>query len=343
MGDWEDSPQCGVCGNHEDGDVCTFCGADMETGRERIDGMSYEKFKEKRFTDANLKVVHQAESMIAEYSDAGYTLSLRQLFYQFVSRDLLENSMRSYKRLGSIVTDGRMAGLLPWDGIEDRGREMKSWLIEEDIDEILRDLPRSYAADYWQGQDRYVEVWVEKDALSSVVRKAVMPLRVGYMACRGYLSASEAYGAGKRMSEAEGEGKTPLVIHLGDHDPSGIDMTRDNRDRLEIFNYGEVEVQRIALNSDQIDLYQPPPNPAKLTDSRASDYIARYGTKSWELDALEPSVIEQLIIDAIQPHIDPEPWASAQRRERENRDMLRSLRTRWDEIEELLSRDVDED
>ena len=297
-----------------------------------------------RFTDYNPKkeaqaVIAQADAIIRDYSGQGYTLTLRQLYYQFVSKDLIPNNDRSYKRLGEIVSQARLAGMLPWDGIEDRGREMKSWLIEEDIDNILADLPSNYAADYWADQAFYVEVWVEKDALASVVRRACMPLRVGYMACKGYLSASEAYRAGKRMERAMYDGKTPIVIHLGDHDPSGIDMTRDNGDRLELLSGDFVEVRRIALNRDQIDEYAPPPNPAKITDSRAADYIREHGNLSWELDALEPSVIVDLITREIEPLIIDEHWERARRREQENRRTLRQLRHRWDDVEAMLRND----
>lgn len=298
-----------------------------------------EQFITKTFRADTQVVIDQADEIIRDYQSQGYTLTLRQLYYQFVSKDLIPNHDKEYKRLGNIITDARMAGLISWDAIEDRGRGMKGWLIEEDIDEILRDLPYSYAADHWADQDRYIEVWVEKDALSSVVAQAVRPYRVGYMACKGYLSASEAYRAGKRMEEAKAAGKEPLVIHLGDHDPSGLDMTRDNATRLETFSWDWVEVERIALNRDQIDEFNPPPNPAKITDSRAEGYIREHGRTSWELDALPPNVLERLIQDAIKPHIDPEPWAAAQERERHNRAMLRGVRERWDDIVALLSDD----
>jgi hypothetical protein len=103
-------------------------------------------------------------------------------------------------------------------------------------------------------------------------------------------------------------GQEPLIIHLGDHDPSGIDMTRDNRDRLGMFAQHNVEVIRLALNMDQVEQYTPPPNPAKTTDSRAKDYIAAYGTSSWELDALEPRVINELLHTTIRGCIDAEEW-----------------------------------
>lgn len=299
----------------------------------------YEVFIPKTFRGDKAALIEQADQIIQTYDRDGYTLTLRQLYYQFVSRDVIPNTEASYKSLGKLVTDARQAGLLPWDGIEDRGRERKAWLVEEDIQEILRDIPYNYAADRWAGQDYYIEVWVEKEALSNVVERACRPLRLPYMACKGYLSASEAYSAGKRMADACIDGKQPLIIHLGDHDPSGIDMTRDNEKRVRLFSgIDDVEVMRIALNRDQIDQYNPPPNPAKVTDSRAASYIATHGRTSWELDALEPSVVVGLITDAVKPLIDPEPWSEAEQRERENRRLLTRVRTRWDDVVALLDR-----
>lgn len=98
------------------------------------------------------------------------------------------------------------------------------------------------------------------------------------------------------------------MIHLGDHDPSGIDMTRDNFKRLSMFAGREVTVERIALNWDQVEEYDPPPNPAKMTDSRYEGYRSAYGDDSWELDALDPRVIQQLIVEHVEAHMDPLAW-----------------------------------
>ena len=104
------------------------------------------------------------------------------------------------------------------------------------------------------------------------------------------------------------------ILHLGDHDPSGIDMTRDNAERLADVFGGDVELKRIALNMDQIDEYAPPPNPAKVTDSRFEQYLLMYGAESWELDALEPSVINELIVNEVALLRDDELFDEAQAR-----------------------------
>lgn len=218
-----------------------------------------------------------------------------------------------------------MNGIISWTAIEDRNRGSKGWLIEEDLGRIFRDLPYSFAVDMWARQENYVEVWVEKEALGNVIEKACRSFRVRHMACKGYLSASEAWRAGKRMHHALLRRQNPVIIHLGDHDPSGIDMSRDNEDRVSMFGGCWVDLKRIALNMDQVEQYNPPPNPAKVTDSRAEDYIRRFGSTSWELDALEPSTLIDLIRSEIEPLINYDLWEEDSDREDEMRKRLREM------------------
>lgn len=180
-------------------------------------------------------------------------------------------------------------------------------------------------------------MWVEKEALGNVIEKACYPYGVPHMACKGYLSASEAYRAGKRMKRALHRGQQPIMIHLGDHDPSGLDMTRDNEDRLQMFSESyNVDVRRIALNMNQIDQYAPPPNPAKVTDSRAKEYIRKHGRVSWELDALEPNVLVNLIRDELGKLVDDDKWDKVRDAEREKQKVLKSLSDKWPTIRRML-------
>lgn len=291
------------------------------------------QYRSINFGSTKQQLIDTADGIIRDYQRQGYTLTLRQLYYQFVSRGLIENSERSYKNLGSSISDARDAGLIDWYGIEDRGRGILSWLIEEDEQNVLNGIESGLALNFWERQNAYVEVWVEKEALSSVIRRPCERFRVPYMACKGYLSASEAWRAGQRFAQAEEEGRRCVMIHLGDHDPSGIDMTRDNGDRIRLYSMGaEVEVRRIALNMDQVEQYSPPPNPAKISDSRAVEYIRRFGRTSWELDALEPSVLDKLIADEIKTLINPELWSETSSEEDERREILAKLHANWDEV-----------
>jgi len=163
----------------------------------------------------------------------------------------------------------------------------------------LKQTKEQYKLDVWQGQNFRPEVWVEKKALVGVIGRICNELRVDFFACKGYNSQSEQWRAGQRFANYINRGQRPIVFHLGDHDPSGLDMTRDNRERLEIFVGVPTMVQRLALNMSQIEELKPPPKPAKITDSRAVGYIEEHGESSWELDALDPQYINDLIRSAL--------------------------------------------
>lgn len=300
--------------------------------------MAKELFIDRNFAPTSLTIIEQANEIITAYRAQGFTLTLRQLYYQFVSRDLLPNKQTEYKRLGSIINDARLAGLIDWSAIEDRTRNVRTHPSWETPADIIESAASGYAEDLWEGQEYRPEVWIEKDALLGVIEPVCSRYRIPYFACRGYTSQSEQYRAGKRFARHIDAGLTPLVIHLGDHDPSGIDMTRDNFDRLTMFSRSEVEVRRIALNMDQIRKHRPPPNPAKETDSRSSGYIAKYGNKSWELDALDPTVIDRLIAAEVQDVLDTSAWENAVAKEMKRRKFLKKASERWEEIEEMLGR-----
>lgn len=264
-----------------------------------------EKYITKNFKPESLAIIDQANLIIEEYEAQGLSLTLRQLYYQFVARDLIPNTQHSYKRLGGIINNGRMAGLIDWNAIEDRTRNMQKNLHLDGPSDAVQVVRDQYGIDMWENQPTRVEVWIEKEALTGVISGVCKELDTPYFACRGYVSQSEQWNAGRRFRNPD---QHTVVLHLGDHDPSGIDMTRDNFERLSLFSHHNVTVERIALNMDQIDQYSPPPNPAKMTDPRAESYRDEYGDQSWELDALEPRVLMQLIRNKVANHRDEDLW-----------------------------------
>jgi len=280
------------------------------------------EYVSKRFSRDNLTIIEHANTIIDEYEQAGFKLTLRQLFYQFVSRDLIKNNQQEYKRLGSIINDARLAGVIDWLSIEDRTRDLRSLSHWNSPAEILETCTQQYHIDKWATQPNRLEVFIEKDALVGVIENVCNRYDVPYFSCRGYTSQSEMWAAAMRLQKYLDEGQTPYIIHLGDMDPSGIDMTRDIRERLKLF-MGGVEVNRIALNEDQIQKYNPPPNFAKTTDSRYIQYQEKFGEESWELDALDPTVIESLIEATIQNYWDEDLWNEAVKKEKEHRVLIK--------------------
>lgn len=285
----------------------------------------------KRFNRSSQAIIQKANLIIDEYESQGFSLTLRQLYYQFVARDIIPNSLRSYKNLGAIINDARLAGLIDWNRIQDRTRYLRGKSHWDTPGDVIASAASSYHIDMWENQEWRPEVWIEKDALVGVVEAACSMLDVPFFSCRGYTSQSEMWVAAQRLKAYEAEGKKAIIFHFGDHDPSGKDMTRDIGDRLETF-MGGVELKRMALNMDQIQKFKPPPNPAKITDSRAEAYIAEFGKDSWELDALEPKVITGLIDKAIRKLIDEALWTADEERLMRERELLRKTASEWDNV-----------
>lgn len=282
-----------------------------------------------RFSTKNAQLVRLLDKIIGEYQRAGYMLSVRQLYYQLVARDIVENTERSYKRVASIINDARLAGYLDWDAIEDRGRDIVKRAAWGSGKSVLRAAAEGFHMDMWDNQDTRVFVVVEKAALAGVLGGLCHTYDVPLLAARGYPSASIVREmALEHFMPAIDAGQDVVVLHCGDHDPSGIDMTRDLRERFELFLGAEsyrLDLQRIALTMDQIDEKEPPPNPAKVTDSRFEEYARLHGDESWELDALEPAYLDDLVTTHVRGYIDDERWD-------ERQEEIESIRTRITEI-----------
>ncbi len=236
--------------------------------------------------------------------------------------------------LGSLINDGRLAGLIDWNAITDRTRNLRGNTHWDTPVDVIYSAKYSYLLNKWKDQPNYVEVWVEKDALVDVVGQACKPLDVPYFSCRGYTSQSEMWSAAQRFIRQKNR-ENRIIIHLGDHDPSGIDMTRDIQERLDLFG-ADVEVKRVALTMSQIQTYNPPPNPAKITDSRCSKYIDQYGDESWELDALEPKVITDLIKEQVTMYRDDDLYRKVCEREKSEKEELQLVCDYYDDAIEYL-------
>lgn len=262
-----------------------------------------QQFVEQKFKPETMDVIRKADAIVQKYAADGYKMTLRQLYYQFVSKNWITNTERSYKRLGSILNDARYAGLIDWDSIEDRNRQPHKHGEFTGLEALANAALASYRLDRWEGQDTFVELWVEKAALAGVLQPLADEWHVTLMVNRGYSSASAMYEAAERLRVAEANGQKPVVLYLGDHDPSGEDMVRDVQHRFEVFGV-DVEVVKVGLTMEQVDEYNPPPNPAKMTDSRAAAYVAEHGGSSWEVDALPPDVLNRLIRSAIRERVD---------------------------------------
>jgi hypothetical protein len=280
------------------------------------------QYKSLRFSATKRDLIRECAEIIDTYMGQGLTLTLRQLYYQLVTRNTIENKERSYKNLGTLVSNARLAGLLDWDAIEDRVRVPRSPPEYTDLNDLANAALNSYRLPRWDGQSYYAELWVEKDALAGVLSPLASEFHVTLMVNRGY-SSQTAMRDGALRFEHNGSGKNLSLFYLGDHDPSGEDMVRDIRDRFAMFGVADVEVQKIALTIEQVREYDPPPNPTKVSDPRADKYIAEHGDESWEVDALPPNVLAQLVRDAFAEIVNTKLMDKIKRREERDKKDLR--------------------
>lgn len=320
----------------------------------------------RRFNGDSKYLVRICDTICQEYEAMGYNLTLRQLYYQCVSRDILPNSDKSYDRLGTLINDARLAGEIDWNHLEDRTRNLQSLMHFNGPTDRIVSAANSYNLNLWEDQDYHIEIWVEKEALADVVSRVANRNDVSYFSCRGYVSASEMHVAGRRLANvAFEENKEIIILHLGDHDPSGMDMSRDIEERLRLFmtqghdQYIEqyedgdfdgkpakspmpdwyideqserLMVKRIALNMAQIRQYNPPPNPAKLADTRAQKYIEAYGNQSWELDALSPQVLDALIQTHISEYRDADKFNAKLAETKKDREEMQLVASNWKDV-----------
>lgn len=341
--------------------------------------MAYRIYVEKnRIRPAHLEVIRRADEVLAAANADGFTMSVRQLYYHFVANDLFSedrffrwtgskyvpstreaggtvNADPNYKWLGGLLTDGRMNGLIDWDFLEDRHRGLRDWHHDSSPAAAIRLAARRFALSRWEDQPYRVEVWVEKDALAGVVERACSAVDTPFLACKGYMSVSEIKAASERFGSYIEAGQKVIVIYLGDHDPSGLNMDKVNerqiREMMEVDAFEDdwqvpdfdawdeehFEFRRIALSRDQVRQFNAPPNPAKMTDSRAAAYVALHGPLSWELDAIPIADLVRLIQSEVEAMRDLPAWGDTEDREAVGQSLMNTTSDRWSDVVDFLS------
>lgn len=320
--------------------------------------------------DRKENIIKNIIEITNDYISLGYSMTLRQLYYQLVSKDLIPNHDKVYQKISSIKDECVYGGFVDWSVFEDRGRVPVISYFENSVSEALERTKNWYSLDKQRNQKVHVEVWTEKDAISDILKRVTNKYTIRLVVNKGYSSSTAMYASYLRFKESIKEGKKVKILYFGDHDPSGLDMIRDiyeritfmlfngesqeinemyedwweesgkgiydvteyeekyeavvdllndisdsKRDRLhELFDSGAkeiwlkendlFEVIPIGLTMDQIKEFKPPYNPAKITDPRAKGYVRKYGGKSWEVDALHPDSMTEIVEKNILENID---------------------------------------
>lgn len=259
------------------------------------------------------------DAIVATLS-ADWPMTVRQLFYQLVSTAVIAKSEAEYK--GTVV---RLLGLMrrsgevSFDWIADNTRWMRKPATEDSLAQFLEDSARTYRRSLWNDQGAYVEIWLEKDALSGVLYPITSRWDVPLMVTRGYPSITYLHDAAETI---QARGKPAHLYYFGDHDPSGVDITRAVEEGIREFAPGaDITFERVAVTRDQIVDLGLPTRPTKTTDSRHRGFEG----ESVEVDAIPPAELRRLVEDCIACHVDQDALERTRLIEEEERKVMRKI------------------
>jgi hypothetical protein len=296
--------------------------------------MRFEKTNRRKWTwtDYREKQRNRIMETVDELRDY-WPLTLRQIYYRLVAAGHIENTRSKYNDLSVLIKQMRLDDWLPWEVLEDRVRRVSDKrgftdhvdFIEQEVDRFLEGYDRCFVQD----QERYVEIWCEKDALSQVFEKVAWPYCIRAATCRGYQSITFLDSFRRRAWAALNRGQIPVILYFGDLDPSGVQMLEATKQTLEDeMNLWEVEYHRVALTPDQVAAFNPPNDPTaiKTTDKRYKSYAKRFGDIAVELDALHPRTLQEIAVEAVESQFDMGLFREQMEVERMERERLAAIK-----------------
>ena len=262
-------------------------------------------------------LIEQAYNILSEYNP----MTLRQVYYQLVSRHVIDNKLSEYKRLSAALVRARQEEIIPWVWVEDRVRSPRTVSMWQDLEDFMDTVKNAYRKDVWENQESYVEVWLEKDALSGIFADITRAYGVTLVVGRGYNSWSAYKEAIDRFDSYD---KLANILYFGDFDPSGEDIVRALKDSLNFFGLSP-EIEKVALTRQDVTDYDLPPDFTKKTDSRSAKFVKQYGDIAVELDALPLSVLQQKIRESIESKLDMDALKQTKAIETQERKELANL------------------
>lgn len=237
-----------------------------------------------------------------------WPVTIRQLFYRMIGVEGIVNDAASYKLISRIMTKARRDGRCPREWICDRTRPTYEPSVWSNPREYADAVKCGYRRDYWQGQTCHIEIWCEKDTVTGSIQPITDELGISVRVGRGFNSETRVYEIAQIFKNT---GKRNIVLFLGDHDASGRDIERDWRKRLVENGSGPFELRRLAIHQEDIAKFNLPPQRVKFSDSRAHQFIKRYGNQCVELDALPPTELRRRIREAVEGLLDKTAWDRA--------------------------------
>ncbi len=279
-----------------------------------------------------VRIVEEAYRVLSRQ----HPMTLRQVYYRLVANQIINNNQSQYKALSNALRDARREGVIPWAWMEDRTRRPRSVDMWRDLSTFVSEVPTWYARDVWDDQPSYLEVWLEKDALSGTFADVLEPYRVTFQVGRGFDGWSSVHNAAQRYrSMLFNKHKHTTLLYYGDFDPSGEDMARSLELRIHegFVEYKSVRyvrnayptITKRALTYEDIQTYDLPPDFTKPTDPRSKAHIAKWGDVAVELDALPDEVLRERLEADVRAHMDLDALQATLKAESEDNARLREM------------------
>lgn len=234
-------------------------------------------------------------------------LNVRGLCYVLESQQVIHKTEADFDKVERLVVALRRDGTIPYDKISEGHRERHALHTYESIGQFLGTVKNGYRRDVWGTQPYHVEVWSEKNGLSNAIRPVCDTYRVPYVPTKGQPSLTLLYNSAQEMMASE---KPTRLLYVGDHDATGVNISRVIEDELHEFGV-DVILHRVAVTPEQIATYHLPTRPGKQSDNKHAAFVAAYGPACVEVDALQvvsQDLLPSLIRQAIEPLIDWDVW-----------------------------------
>jgi hypothetical protein len=251
--------------------------------------------------------------------------SVRAICYKLFTLGLIESmSKNETNKVSRLLTAARVERRIPWEWIVDETRRRERVSTWDNPAAYARTVARSYRRDFWNQQPARVEVWSEKGTVRGVLQPVLREYAVAFRVMHGFASATAVYDVAQ-----DDDGRPLVVLYVGDYDPSGMFMSeQDLPNRLEKYDGGHVELRRIALKREQTQGLLSFASDKKA-DKRYRWFVGIYGHRCWELDALDPNVLRDIVEAEIKSEIEPETWARCVRVNKAEQASLRHVLDKW--------------
>ena len=264
---------------------------------------------------------------IKDVLSADHPQTVRQVFYQLVTRNVIEKTEKDYQQVViRLLTEMRLSDAIPFSWIIDSSRTTHETQTFDSIADAVSDTARFYRRSALRESDVYIEIWVEKEALAGIVYDAASDYDVPVIVSKGMPSLTQLYGSFRKIYRAAQAGKESFLFQFGDHDPTGALIPQVIESRMRWFcerhDCQMPTVERYALTEEQIEEYQLPTRPTKRD---GNSHAANFDGDSVELDALPSRVLRELVLECIEGHISASDVMVLREAEESERELLK----RW--------------